>query len=113
MDNVAEEWMAELKPEDVPEPYRRMATLIGMEATLALAREYGGGVVYLPKLDSALRVIRDRRIRAEYTPHNVRALAHRYNLTEEWVRKIGLAGQSDGQIDIFEMLPATGGPDSV
>lgn len=112
MDNVAEEWMAELQPEDVPQPYRRMATLIGMEATLVLAQEYAGAAVYLPKLDSALRAIRDRRIRAEYTPYNVRELAHRYNLTDEWVRKIAQSGQSDGQIDIFELLPEAAEKDS-
>ena len=112
MDNVGgEEWTRELQPEDLPQPYRRIASLIGMEATLTLARDYAGAAIYFPKLDSALRAIRDRRIRAEYTPYNVRKLAHRYNLTDDWVRKIAREGQSDGQMDIFNLLTPTDGQD--
>lgn len=104
MDNRAEEWLTDLRPEDLPEPYRRMADLIGVEHAVVVAREYAGSSIYLPKLDSALRAIRDRRIRSEFTGYNVRELARRYDLTEEWVRRIAAADHDNGQVDIFDLL---------
>ena len=89
------EWLKEISPDELPEPYRHLCGIIGLEHTLALAREYQGSMVYLPKLDSTVKLIRDRKIREEFSGANHRLLALKYGLSESWVRQI-VAGCDDG-----------------
>ncbi|ALA68822.1 hypothetical protein GT50_00465 [Geobacillus stearothermophilus 10] len=84
----AESWIKDVKPDDLPEPYYQMAKEIGVEATLKIAKLFGGTKIYLPKHDTALQTVRDRQIRKEYNGYNCKELAIKYNLTENWVRSI-------------------------
>jgi Mor family transcriptional regulator len=61
---------------------------VGLEATLALGREFGGMSLYLPKIESALRIWRDQNIRREFTGANIPELAKKYRLTSARVRQI-------------------------
>ena len=67
-----------------------LAELLGTEnmLTLELLKSYSGMIIYVPKLDSLLRNIRDRRIRQEYDGTNTRALALKYDVSESWVKRI-------------------------
>lgn len=87
-----EEWMDEIKPEDLPFCYREMVEIIGFEATIKLADKYQGSPFYFHKLDSAVQEVRNKRIKAEFKGHNHKELARKYGLSEVWIRKI-LAGQ--------------------
>jgi Mor family transcriptional regulator len=80
----------------LPEIYRDLAETVGLEATLALGREFGGMSLYLPKIESALRSWRDINIRAEFTGANIPQLAKRYRLTSVRVRQI--LGRPEGKI---------------
>lgn len=84
-----DEWIKELSPADLSGLMAQIAEMIGVENALKLAQGLGGLNVYIPKADTVLAAIRDRRIKAEYSAGNsVRELARRYNLSEVWVRKI-------------------------
>ncbi|MPT12178.1 Mor transcription activator family protein [Comamonas sp.] len=76
-------------PERVTEdhPY---ATVIGIEALLKLAKEYGGLPHFqLPKAERALQAVRNARIAADYsTSKTAREIAAEYGLTEGQVVRI-------------------------
>ncbi len=72
----------------LPEIYRDLAETVGLEATLALGREFGGMSLYFPKIESALRGWRDVNIRREFTGANIPQLAKKYSLTSVRVRQI-------------------------
>lgn len=74
-------------PKKLPETYQNLVRVIGMEATLQLCREYGGSVLYIPKLDRLQSTQRLARIRAEWTGRNNEALARKYGVSTRWVQK--------------------------
>lgn len=82
------EWMKQVEPGDLPEVYQEMAELIGVEATVHLARIYAGTSVYFPKLERALLSLRNRAIRKEFDGTNIRQLARRWGLSARHVRYI-------------------------
>ena len=49
----------------LPETYQNLVRVIGMDAALRLCGEYGGSVLYIPKLDRLQASRRIERIRAE------------------------------------------------
>ena len=54
----------DVKPEDITNATMLdLAELLGTENMLTLVESYSGMIIYVPKLDSLLRNIRDRRIR--------------------------------------------------
>ena len=64
-----------------------------------IAREYGGGTLYIPKGDAVERALRDARLWADYDgtlagPRGIEALARREGLTAVHVYRI-LAAQRD------------------
>lgn len=82
------EWIAELKVDDLPEPYHSIAKIVGIEKAFEIAQTLGGISFYFAKPEALLRDLRDRRIRAEFNGQNFRQLATKYNLTEVWIRSI-------------------------
>lgn len=103
--NAVRIWIDELTADDLPEPYRQIAQLIGVKNTVSLADALGGTHIYLPKVESALRSLRDRKIRQEFTGYNYRELAHKYDLTEKWVRAIVAEDATNpDQVDIFDII---------
>ena len=82
-----------------------LAELLGTESMLTLVESYSGMIIYVPKLDSLLRNIRDRRIRQEYDGTNTRALALKYDVSESWVKRIASIderGEIRGQTSLFD-----------
>lgn len=73
---------------DVPEEYRDIAEILGMDAFLKLTALCGGQNLYIPKRESLEREGRDREIRARFNGGNYRALAAQFRLSERQVRKI-------------------------
>lgn len=81
-------WQGEIDVSDLPEPYNSLASFIGLENTLVIAGKMGGTTLYLPKIDTLYRSVRDKRICDEFTGGNYKTLAKKYGLTEQRVRKI-------------------------
>jgi len=74
--------------EELPEIYREVAGVLGLEAAIALSERFGGQLLYFPKLDGLLRAKRDEAIRAEFTGKNYRELAKKYGISEQQVRRV-------------------------
>lgn len=73
---------------DIPEEYRDLAEVLGVETFLRLVSLCGGQDLYIPKRESLERGPRDRAIRARFDGGNYRALAVQYRLSERQIRKI-------------------------
>lgn len=97
------EWTKDLAPEDLPEPYQEISRMIGLESTLKIADKFQGSTLYLPKMDTVLRKMRDERIKAEFNGTNHRLLARKYGLTEAWIRQI-LAERGPDQLSFVDFL---------
>ena len=82
------DWMKQIASNDLPEVYQEMADIIGVEATVHLARNYAGTSVYFPKLERSLTSLRNRIIHREYNGSNVKGLARRWGLSSRHVRHI-------------------------
>lgn len=84
MDKTLDE---ELTLEMIPEgTYRSIAEAIGVKNFLIMTEIIGGISTYIPKKESILKPVRDRRIVEGYNGHNQIELAKKYGITERWVR---------------------------
>lgn len=98
-----QDWVREIDVELLPEPYKKLSEVMGIENAIALAEEYQGTSIYFPKLDGYLKSMRDRRIREEYNGHNIKDLARKYGLTEVWIRAILQENPTESnQMALFE-----------
>lgn len=71
----------------LPGTFHDLARVIGAEAALRLCREFGGSVLYIPKLDRLRASRRLASIRAEWNGRNNQALARKYGVSTRWVQK--------------------------
>jgi Mor family transcriptional regulator len=90
--NKMDRWISEILDrigvEDLPESYRDVAMIIGVENTIKLSGVLGGLAYYFPQLDKALIKKRDELIRSEFNGANHKPLAKKYGLSEVWIREI-------------------------
>ena len=80
--------MEDITRDMLPEAHRRLAEVIGLEATLQLCEAYGGAPLYIPKLDALVAVQRARHIRTEFDGMNTAQLARRYGVSMRTVQMI-------------------------
>ncbi len=100
-----DEMVQELAFEDLPEGlYRQIAGAIGTENFCKLADILGGTTVYIPKLESLVRPVRDAHIREEFNGYNHAELAQKYGVTVRWIRELCGSGHMEGQYDLFAMM---------
>jgi Mor family transcriptional regulator len=97
-----EDWTKEIKIDDLDEKNREIAELIGIDNFLKLIEFYGGTRIYFNKLDEVTKTIRDRKIKREYNRYNIGALAKKYNLAYESVRRILKDEPIENQISIID-----------
>lgn len=80
---------------DLPEIYREIAEIIGMEAARKMAEHFGGCQVYFPYWDSR-KIRRDRAIMADRdSGMDPAALARKYGLSERRIRDILESGRAE------------------
>lgn len=96
--------------ESLDEDQKKIAELVGMNGFRNLVRTFGGTAIYIPKVESLEKTVRDQRIREEFDGSNYRELAIKYGLTETWIRSIVLdkireirEKPLEGQISIFDL----------
>ncbi|MGI6053950.1 MAG: Mor transcription activator family protein [Clostridium sp.] len=101
--------LEEVGIESLDEEPKKIAELVGMEGFRNLVRTFGGSSIYIPKVESLEKAVRDQRIRDEFDGSNYRELAMKYGLTETWIRSIVMEKvrelrerPMDGQISLFE-----------
>ena len=78
----------DVKKEDLPAEIEELSEIIGLQAVLDLASQYGGEALYIPKLGRITRAARDRSIRNEFNGSNYKELARKHDLSIVWIRKI-------------------------
>lgn len=104
MDAMLPKWARDVSMDDLQnETIREMAELLGVDVAMQIVAAYSGAVIYIPKLDSVYRVVRDRKIKEAYNGSNTKRLAQEYGVTESWVRRL-IGGRLDGQLDMFDFV---------
>jgi len=98
-----EKWVSRiidrLTMDDLPESYRDIAAIIGVENAVKLSGLLGGLAYYFPQLDKMLIKKRDELIRSEFTGANHKPLAMKYGLSEVWIREIVQKSRSIGALE--------------
>lgn len=96
---------------DLDEEQRELAEVIGLIPFKELVRNYGGTYLYVQKLETFERAVRNTQIKEEFNGYNYKKLAHKFKLTEIQIRSIvkdieqQKKGQpADGQISIFDVI---------
>ena len=97
--------------DNLEEEQKALAELIGMDAFRSLVRAFNGTSIYIPKIESLEKTVRDQLIKEEFDGGNYRKLALKYGLTETWIRNIVLekareikARPIDGQMTMEDFL---------
>ncbi len=65
-----------------------LVEVVGLEMAKKIVAALGGDAVYVPKVESVIRMARNRRICKEFTGFNHKDLAAKYDLTTRHIRKI-------------------------
>ncbi|MBU0969196.1 MAG: hypothetical protein KKC20_01050 [Proteobacteria bacterium] len=65
-----------------------LVEVVGLEIAKKIVSALGGDNLYVPKVESVLRLARNRRIYKEFTGFNHKELSTKYNLTTRHIRKI-------------------------
>lgn len=99
MNELSKELTAEMFQDGL---WREIAQAIGAENVYKLAKITGGVTVYIPRVESVIRPVRDAHIKAEFNGFNHIELAEKYDVTERWVRALCGLGAMEGQIDLFD-----------
>lgn len=73
---------------DVPEKYKPIIDLIGLDNFIKLCMFANGDELYFPMYDSILRNTRKRLILQEYNGYNMSELSKKYNLSYNQIRTI-------------------------
>lgn len=92
----------------VPRPYENLVRVIGAEATLRLCQEYGGEVLYIPKVDKLDALTRNASIRRKWNGRNAAELAKEYGVSVRWIQKTveGLPEPPlPGQLSMTDLVP--------
>ena len=76
-----------VKLEDVPEGYRDLVDVIGLEAFKNLVRYMGGSVLYVPVEGKVTMRARNRIVRSAFKG-DYKALAKTYRISEGHIRRI-------------------------
>lgn len=105
------ELLDKVQLENLDEEQKVLAELIGLEAFKNLVRAFNGTSIYIPKVESLEKAVRDEMIREEFDGGNTKELALKYGLTEVWIRNIVLdkakeikARPIDGQMSMEDFL---------
>lgn len=103
--------LGKVQMENLDEEQKALAELIGLEAFKNLVRAFNGTSIYIPKIESLEKTVRDELITEEFDGGNYKELALRYGLTETWIRNIVSdkakeikARPIDGQMSMSDFL---------
>lgn len=98
----------EIGREDLEGDLQDVADTLGVDAAKKLLALFSGGTLYVPKVESVVRAIRDRRIYKAFNGDNFRDLAREYQLTTRQIRIIVREQRAktpkskERELDLFE-----------
>ncbi len=95
-------WVEQItEPEHFPDGiFQDMAHLIGVENTLTLMHEFEGETIYIRKIKESFVTFWHGLLKSQWRKHNIKALAHEYDVSEPTVRQI--VNDHEDQISLFE-----------
>lgn len=103
------ELLDKVQMDNLDEEQKTLAELIGLENFKKIVRTFNGTSIYIPKIESVEKAVRDKMIREEFDGSNYKDLALKYGLTEVWIRIIVMekakeirARPVEGQMSIFD-----------
>ncbi len=82
------ELITEDKIQFLGEESQALIKCVGLEGFKNLVRLHNGASIYIPRVRSLERELRNQFIMNEFDGHNYRELALKYDITETWVREI-------------------------
>lgn len=71
-----------------PEIYQNLIRVVGWDGMMNLCREYGGEVLYIPKLDRLNATQQREEIRAAWNGRNTAELARKYGRSTRWIQRM-------------------------
>ncbi len=98
----------EITRDDLDGDIRDVADTLDVDAAKKLLVMFSGGTLYVPKVESVVRSIRDRRIYQAFNGENFRDLALAYQLTTRQIRIIVQEQRArrpkfkERELDLFE-----------
>ena len=79
----------EIELEILPDSYKYIAELIGLEKAIVILKHFGGSTIYIPKIDSCNRYYRNKKIVDDYRSGlSYSQISTKYDLTSVSVRNI-------------------------
>lgn len=102
MDELSKEMTLDMIQEGV---WKQVAEAIGVDNLCRMLKIVGGATIYIPKLETVVRPVRDAHIKAEFNGYNYVELGLKYNVSERWVRQLCGPGKIEGQASLFDDLP--------
>ncbi len=93
--DIMDKMLKELTVDDLPEKYREIATVIGIDNLIKLSRAFGGNHFYIPQEDAIIKDKVHKTIFREFDGTNKRQLASKYHVSESTVYNI-VKKQIDG-----------------
>lgn len=88
MNNLMQQLINETTEADIPEKYRPVIDIIGIENFARMSDYAKGEVVYFPKLESITAPARNRHIKKEYNGFNKKELAKKYGVTVQQIEYV-------------------------
>ena len=81
--------MIKLSIEDIPQQYQDIAEFMEIDKFLEFCKNFGGSYIYIPTIKTFEVKIRDRDIiQMNSKGINTKLIAKKYNVTENYIRKI-------------------------
>lgn len=78
---------SEVDAQMLPEPFREMASDVGLDTVRYLVEAWGGTVIYIPTLSGLTRKQLDERIQNAYDGGNEYKLAKKFGIPRSRVRR--------------------------
>lgn len=82
------EWIAELKPEELPGDLQLVAQECGIDVAIRLAEKMGGVSIYIRPIDSLLAQKKEAYIIKHFNGSNHKELAIATRYSERWVYEV-------------------------
>lgn len=94
-------WLKDIRCEELPEQYRELAELIGLEAALCLEEHYRGLYIYFRSLDELTAAKKKEYIIRNFRGSNHAELARQTGYSLPYVYEILKKRQQQGQPALF------------
>lgn len=94
-------WLDNLKTEDLPDKYREMANIVGIENTIKLAEHFGKDGFYFKSIEKLITKKKEEYIRNNFCGDNHPELAKATGYSTRWIYEVLKDVKDDRQSEMF------------